>query len=56
MRAKVVEAEAEVPKAMSTAFQQGTMGVIDYYNIQNIQSDTQMRTNIAGATSTNLDE
>ena len=56
MRAKVVEAEAEVPKAMSTAFQQGTMGVIDYYNSQNIQSDTQMRTNIAGATSTNLDE
>ena len=56
MRAKVVEAEAEVPKAMSTAFQQGTMGVIDYYNIQNIQSDTQMRTNIAGATRTNLDE
>lgn len=56
MRAKVVEAEAEVPKAMSSAFQQGTMGVIDYYNIQNIQSDTQMRTNIAGATGTNLDE
>ena len=56
MRAKVVEAEAEVPRAMSTAFQQGTMGVIDYYNIQNIQSDTQMRTNIAGVTTTNADE
>jgi uncharacterized protein YqfA (UPF0365 family) len=50
MRAKVVEAEAEVPLAMAEAFRQGNMGVMDYYNLQNIQSDTQMRGNIAQAT------
>lgn len=49
MRAKVVESEAEVPLAMADAFRQGNMGVMDYYNLQNIKSDTQMRTNIAGA-------
>lgn len=43
MRAKVVEAEAEVPKAMAQALREGKLGVIDYYNLQNIQSDTQMR-------------
>ena len=49
MRAKVVEAEAEVPQAMAEAFRSGNMGVMDYYNIQNIQSDTSMRSNIAHA-------
>ncbi len=43
MRAKVVEAEAEVPKAMAQALREGKLGVMDYYNLQNIQSDTQMR-------------
>ncbi|CAN5868587.1 flotillin-like protein FloA [soil metagenome] len=50
MRAKVVESEAQVPLAIAEAFRNGNLGVMDYYNIQNIQSDTQMRSNIAGAT------
>ena len=47
MRAKVVEAEAEVPKALSQALREGKLGVMDYYNMQNIQSDTQMRGSIS---------
>ncbi|HOJ78391.1 MAG TPA: flotillin-like protein FloA [Bacillota bacterium] len=43
MRAKVVEAEAEVPKAMATALKDGKLGVMDYYNLQNLIADTQMR-------------
>lgn len=49
MRAKVVEAEAEVPMAMADAFRNGNLGVMDYYNIRNIQADTDMRTGIAKA-------
>jgi uncharacterized protein YqfA (UPF0365 family) len=56
MRAKVEEnkaslvlAEAEVPKAISDAFRSGRLGVMDYYQMRNIQSDTQMRNSIAGA-------
>ncbi len=48
MRAKVVEAEAEVPKAMAAALREGKLGVMDYYNMQNIKSDTRMREAIAG--------
>ncbi len=48
-RAKVVEAEAEVPKAISQAFREGTLGILDYYKLRNIQSDTEMRTSIAKA-------
>ncbi|HUS88288.1 MAG TPA: flotillin-like protein FloA [Desulfosporosinus sp.] len=47
MRAKVVEAEAEVPRAMAQALREGKLGVMDYYNLQNILADTQMRGNIA---------
>jgi uncharacterized protein YqfA (UPF0365 family) len=47
MRAKVVEAEAEVPRAMAQALREGKLGVMDYYNLQNILADTQMRSNIA---------
>ena len=43
MRAKVVEAEAEVPAAMAEALRAGRMGVMDYYNMQNVLADTQMR-------------
>ncbi len=50
MRAKVVEAEAEVPLAIAAAFKAGNLGVMDYYNLRNIQSDTDMRTNIARST------
>jgi uncharacterized protein YqfA (UPF0365 family) len=48
-RAKVVEAEAEVPKAMADAFRAGTLGIMDYYRLRNIQADTDMRTSIAKA-------
>ena len=47
MRAKVVEAEAEVPLAMAHAFREGKLGVMDYYNMQNIKADTQMRESIS---------
>ena len=43
MEAKVVEAQAEVPHAMAEAFKQGNLGVMDYYNMMNVQSDTEMR-------------
>lgn len=47
MRAKVVEAEAEVPKAIAEAFREGKLGVMDYYNMQNVIADTGMRESIA---------
>lgn len=47
MRAKVVEAEAEVPKAMAAALREGKLGVMDYYNMQNVIADTQMRSSIS---------
>ncbi|MEL7567388.1 MAG: flotillin-like protein FloA [Dehalobacterium sp.] len=47
MRAKVVEAEAEVPEAMAEAFRNGRLGVMDYYNMQNILADTKMRESIS---------
>jgi uncharacterized protein YqfA (UPF0365 family) len=50
MRAKVVEAEAQVPLAIADAFRAGNLGVMDYYNLRNIESDTDMRRNIAKAT------
>jgi len=43
MRAKVVEAEAEVPKALADALRNGKLGVMDYYQLQNVQADTLMR-------------
>jgi len=46
-RARVIEAEAEIPKAMADAFRSGNMGIMDYYKMQNIQADTDMRENIA---------
>ena len=49
MRAKVVESEAEVPLAMSQAFREGKLGVFDYYNMRNIEADTDMRDSIAGS-------
>ena len=49
MRARVVEAEAEVPRAMAEALRNGKMGVMDYYKMQNVASDTKMREAIAGS-------
>jgi uncharacterized protein YqfA (UPF0365 family) len=46
-RAKVVLAEAEVPKAIAKAFQTGQLSLMDYYKLKNIQSDTAMRSAIA---------
>ena len=48
-RAKLVDAEAEVPKAMAEAFQTGKLGVMDYYRLRNVQADTEMRVAIAGS-------
>jgi len=47
MRAKVVEAEAEVPLALASALKTGNLGVMDYYNMRNILADTDMRTSIS---------
>jgi uncharacterized protein YqfA (UPF0365 family) len=47
MRALVVEAEAEIPRAMADAFKSGNLGVMDYYNMRNIQADTDMRESIS---------
>ncbi|MBO1263465.1 flotillin-like protein FloA [Proteiniclasticum sp. C24MP] len=47
MRAKVVEAEAEVPKALSEAFRKGNIGAFDYYNMKNVMADTNMRDSIS---------
>jgi uncharacterized protein YqfA (UPF0365 family) len=55
-RARVVEAEAEIPKAMSEAFRSGNLGVMDYYNLRNIQADTQMRDSISKPDDTKKDD
>ncbi|MDQ5977242.1 MAG: hypothetical protein QG602_214 [Verrucomicrobiota bacterium] len=47
MQAEVVRAQSEVPRAMAEAFRQGKLGVMDYYKMENIQSDTAMRGSIA---------
>ncbi len=46
-RAKVVEAEAEIPRSIAEAFRSGNLGIMDYYNLKNIQADTSMRSSIA---------
>lgn len=46
MRAKVIEAEAQIPLAMAEALRNGNLGVMDYYQLKNIQADTQMRESI----------
>ena len=47
MRAKVVEAEAEVPLALAEAFRKGNLGIMDYYRMKNVESDTRMRDSFA---------
>ncbi|MFV1981225.1 MAG: flotillin-like protein FloA [Rhodothermia bacterium] len=47
-RARFVEAEAEIPKAIADAFRAGNLGVLDYYNLKNIEADTRMRDSIGG--------
>jgi uncharacterized protein YqfA (UPF0365 family) len=48
MRARVVQAEAEVPLAMAQALREGNLGVMDYFNLQNVRADTRMRDSIGG--------
>lgn len=47
MKALVIEAEAEVPKALAKALNSGKMGVMDYYNMKNLQADTDMRKSLS---------
>ena len=47
-RAKLVEAEAQVPQAIADSFNSGKLGIMDYYKLRNVQSDTEMRNAIAG--------
>ncbi|WP_185966858.1 flotillin-like protein FloA [Clostridium sp. HBUAS56017] len=49
MKAAVVEAEAEVPKAMAYALKEGKLGIMDYYDMQNVIADTSMRSSISNA-------
>lgn len=51
MRAAVVEAEAEIPRAMAEALRSGSMGVMDYYKLQNLVADTDMKKDIGGGIS-----
>ena len=46
-RAQVILAEAEIPKAIAEAFRSGNLGIMDYYKMQNIQADTDMRDSIS---------
>ncbi len=48
MKAKVVEAEAQVPLALAESLKSGNMGFMDYYRLQNINADTDMRKSISG--------
>jgi uncharacterized protein YqfA (UPF0365 family) len=54
MRAYVVEAEAEIPKAMAYALREGNLGVMDYYDMQNIKADTRMREKISETPKENI--
>lgn len=56
MKAKVVEAEAEVPLAIAHALKEGNIGVIDYYNMKNILADTEMRSSISKLTEDDIDD
>ena len=47
MKAKVVEAEAEVPLAISKSLKDGKIGFMDYYNMRNLLADTEMRSSIS---------
>ncbi|ADG72912.1 flotillin-like protein FloA [Brachyspira murdochii] len=48
MKAKVVEAESQLPLAIAEALKKGNIGVLDYYNMKNIMADTEMRYSISG--------
>jgi uncharacterized protein YqfA (UPF0365 family) len=50
-KAKLVEAESQVPKAMADSFRGGKLGILDYYKLRNVQADTDMRKSISGGSS-----
>jgi UPF0365 protein dole_0018 len=54
MKAKVVESESKVPLAIAQAFENGKLGVMDYYNMKNIMADTSMRESISQSSHTTL--
>ena len=56
MRARVIEAEAQVPLAMAEAFRSGNLGVMDYYRMKNMMADTEMRESIGKTTNANPDQ
>ncbi|NLD86639.1 MAG: UPF0365 family protein, partial [Clostridiales bacterium] len=56
MRAKVVEAEAEIPLAIASALREGKLGVMDYYNMQNIMADTKMRESIGSVDTKSIED
>lgn len=49
MKAEVVKAEAEIPRAMAEALRSGNIGVLDYYNLKNVQADTKMKNDIGNS-------
>ena len=53
-RAALVESEAEVPKAIADSLASGRLGIVDYYKLQNLQADTDMRRSIAGSGSAGI--
>ncbi|MFW6370567.1 MAG: flotillin-like protein FloA [Bacteroidota bacterium] len=55
-RAKVIEAEVKIPLAMAEAFRSGNLGIMDYYRLKNIESDTDMRSSISKSTSEKPDK
>jgi uncharacterized protein YqfA (UPF0365 family) len=56
MRAKVVEAEAEIPRAIAAAFRDGHLGIMDYYNMKNVMADTSMRDAISTAAAPKIEK
>ena len=49
MKAEVVKAEADIPRAMAEALRSGNLGVLDYYNLKNVQADTKMKNDIGNS-------
>jgi len=48
MKTNVLSAEAEVPKALAQAIQEGRFSIMDYYKLMNLQADTAMRRSVSG--------
>ena len=55
MKAQVLQAESELPKAMAEAFREGKLGIMDYYRMQNLVADTSMRSALASTSKNSLE-